>query len=327
MGEPGKTVTKFENKLGSDVNDFFPHGVTIHKGDSVQFVAGGFHIVDFPKHGGSVQPLVIPTGQSVAGSLDAAGSPFWFNGQSQVGFNPALLKSRFGKKFTYSGSKEVLSGFPPDKPKPLTVKFTKTGSFTYYCPLHPGMKGVVRVVAKGRHVPSKAQTVKAAKRQVTRDLKIAKRLASTKVPAGTVDVGAAGPHGVEFYGFFPQTLNVAVGTTVNFRMTKGSYETHTASTGPDDPEKPGGYLASISASFQGGTPTVDPRGAYPSDPPGSPAHLTPTYHGNGFWSSGPMDESNATPFQSSNSVTFSTAGTYQFYCLIHPFMHATVVVK
>src|SRR5215467_10233627 len=66
MGEPGKTVTKFENKLGSDVNDFFPHGVTIHKGDSVQFIAGGFHIVDFPKHGGSVQPLVLPTGQSVA---------------------------------------------------------------------------------------------------------------------------------------------------------------------------------------------------------------------------------------------------------------------
>jgi plastocyanin len=40
-----------------------------------------------------------------------------------------------------------------------------------------------------------------------------------------------------------------------------------------------------------------------------------------------MDESNATPLQSSNSVTFNAPGTYQFYCLIHPFMHATVVVK
>jgi plastocyanin len=327
LGEPGKTVKTFENKLSSDANAFFPNGVTIHAGDSLRFEDTSFHILDLPKRGSKAQPLVIPTGQTVAGSLDAAGSPFWFNGQQQVSFNPALLASKWGKKFTYTGSKEVLSGFPSGKPKPLTVKFTKTGKFTFYCPLHPGMKGVVRVVAKGRRAQSGKAVATAVKHQVSRDLKTAKRLGNTRVPAGTVDVGSAGPGGVEFYGFFPQTLNVAVGTTVNFRMTKGSFETHTASTGPDNPEQPGGYLATLSAAFQGGGPTIDPRAAYPSDPPGTPAHLTPGSHGNGFWHSGPLDTSNSTPFPSSNSVTFSAAGTYQFYCLIHPFMHATVVVK
>ncbi|MEA2254813.1 MAG: Cupredoxin-like domain, partial [Solirubrobacteraceae bacterium] len=29
----------------------------------------------------------------------------------------------------------------------------------------------------------------------------------------------------------------------------------------------------------------------------------------------------------SNAVTFSQAGTYTFYCLIHPFMKGTVVVQ
>jgi plastocyanin len=328
LGEPGKTVKTFENKLSSDANAFFPNGVTIHKGDSLKFIDTGFHVLDLPKRGAKAQPLVLPTGQTVAGSLDAAGSPFWFNGQQQVAFNPALLQSKWGKKLTYNGSKEVLSGFPPGgPPKPLTVKFPKTGKFTFYCPVHPGMKGVVRVVAKGRRAQSGKAVATAVKHQVARDLKTAKRLAKTRVPAGTVDVGSAGPGGVEFYGFFPQTLNVAAGTTVTFRMTKGSFETHTASTGPDNPEQPGGYLATLSAGFQGATPTIDPRAAYPSDPPGTPAHLTPTSHGNGFWNSGPLDQSNATPFQSSNSVTFSTAGTYQFYCLIHPFMHGTVVVK
>jgi plastocyanin len=327
LGEPGKTVKTFENKLGSDANAFFPNGVTIHAGDSLRFEDTSFHVLDLPKRGGKAQQLAILTGQTVAGSLDAAGSPFWFNGQQQASFNPALFASKWGKKFTYNGSKEVLSGFPTGKPKPLTVKFTKTGKFTFYCPIHPGMKGVVRVVAKGHSAPSGKAVAKAVKRQVSRDLKTAKALAKTRVPAGTVDVGSAGPGGVEFYGFFPQTLNVAVGTTVNFRMTKGSYETHTASTGPDNPEQPGGYLATLSAAFQGGSAIIDPRAAYPSDPPGTPAHLTPTSHGNGFWHSGPMDTSNATPFPSSNSVTFSAAGTYQFYCLIHPFMHGTVVVK
>ncbi len=328
MGEPANTLKTFENKYSSDVNDFFPHGVTVHVGDSVRFVPTGFHIVDFPKRGSSAQPLVTPTGQTVAGSLDAAGSPFWFNGQKDYQFNPALLASKFGKKVTYNGKKEALSGFPPNgRPKPFTVKFSKTGKFTYYCPLHQGMKGVVTVVAKSRKAPSSKQVKSAAKKQAARDLKIAKRLGNTRVPAGTVDVGSAGPHGVEYYGFFPKTINVSAGTTLSFRMTKGSFETHTASTGPDNPEQPGGYLATLSAAFQGGPPPIDPRAAYPSDPPGSPAHLTPASHGNGFWNSGPMDESSATPFQASNSVTFSQAGTYQFYCLIHPFMHATVVVK
>jgi plastocyanin len=41
-----------------------------------------------------------------------------------------------------------------------------------------------------------------------------------------------------------------------------------------------------------------------------------------------LDSSSTTPaLPSSNSVTFSTAGTYTFYCLIHPFMKGTVTVQ
>jgi plastocyanin len=39
-----------------------------------------------------------------------------------------------------------------------------------------------------------------------------------------------------------------------------------------------------------------------------------------------LDTSSATPLPSSNAVTFTAPGTYQFYCLIHPFMHGTVTV-
>ena len=41
-----------------------------------------------------------------------------------------------------------------------------------------------------------------------------------------------------------------------------------------------------------------------------------------------MDRSSTTPaLPSSNAVTFAAPGTYQFYCLIHPFMHATITVQ
>ncbi len=40
-----------------------------------------------------------------------------------------------------------------------------------------------------------------------------------------------------------------------------------------------------------------------------------------------MDTVSASPLPASNRVTFAAAGTYQFYCMIHPFMHGTVVVQ
>jgi plastocyanin len=47
MGVPLKSQPSF-SALAVDVNDFFPHGVTIHAGDSVKFVANSFHTVDLP---------------------------------------------------------------------------------------------------------------------------------------------------------------------------------------------------------------------------------------------------------------------------------------
>jgi plastocyanin len=40
-----------------------------------------------------------------------------------------------------------------------------------------------------------------------------------------------------------------------------------------------------------------------------------------------MDTSNASPLPASGAVTFGAPGSYDFYCLIHPFMKATVTVQ
>ena len=327
MGLPPSAGKSFE-RASSDVNDFFPHGVTIHVGDSVKFRPTGFHTIDFPARGAAPLPLVSPNGQKVAGANDAAGAPFWFNGQDQLGFTPALVKSAFGKRFTYTGSARIESGLPiAQRNKPIVIRFPKAGSFTYYCNVHPGMKGVVRVRAKSRRIPSARADAKALKAQVARDLKIAKRLSKTTPPAGVVDVGSAGPNGVEYFGFFPKSVTVPVGTTLRFQMSKGSREDHTATTGPgaDVEQNPFGYLGKLASSFQ--APVFDPAAVYPSDAPGAPAGLTPTAHGNGFWNSGVMDTSNASPLPPANSVKLAAAGTYQFVCLIHPFMRGTVIVR
>jgi plastocyanin len=312
-------------KYGADVNDFFPHGTTIHVGDSVRFVPTSFHTVDFPAKGGQPVPFLAPVG-TVTGAVDAAGVGFWFNGQPQLGFNAPLLQGGLGKKLTYTGAARVESGLPlSNKPKPMTVKFPKAGTYTYFCDLHPGMKGTVRVVAKSHRIPSAGADKKALKAQITRDVGVAKALTKTNPGASTVDVGSAGKYGVEIFAMLPATTNVAVGTTVKFQMTPRSFEAHTATFGPGDPEKQTGYLGQIEAASPG--PTLDGRFIYPSDQPPTVASLTPALHGNGFWNSGALDSSNATPLPTSNQVTFNAPGTYTYYCLIHPFMKGTVVVK
>jgi plastocyanin len=314
-----------------DVNDFFPHGVTIHKGDKVKFAPVGFHSVDIPVRGGDITPLISPFGSDpISGSNDAMGQAFWFNGQPQLAFTPSLFPpGAFGKKLSYNGKKEIVSGLPlAPKLKPFTVRFKKIGKFTYFCNLHAGMKGTVTVKPKGKKIPSKKADKKALKRQIARSVKTAKTLPAAKPPANTVDVGVAGKHGEELFAFVPSTLTVAPGTTVNFRMSPGTKDVHTATTGPGNPEQdPNSYLGQVAAGFN--SVPFDPRAVYPSEAPGSPAAtLTPLFHGNGFWNTGAMDGSSATPqLPSGQSVTFGALGTYEFYCMVHPFMHATVTVQ
>ena len=329
LGIPPSSNKAFE-KLGLplDVNDFFPHGITINKGDKIRFLPVGFHSFDFPARGGDMLPLIAPNGEKVSGLNDAGGSPFWFNGQDQVGFNPALLPpGNFGKKRSYNGSKRVASGLPlAEDLKPVTVTFKKTGRHTYYCNIHPGMKGTVTVRPKGKRVPSKAADKKAVKRQVASSIKTAKTLPKATPPANTVNVGVAGKGGEELFAFVPSQMTVPTGTTLSFRMSPGSYDLHTATAGPGNPEsEPNSYLGQIAASFQ--SPTFDPRAVYPSEQPPAIATLTPALHGNGFWNSAVMDTAAGNPLPASNSVTFGAPGSYDFWCMIHPFMKATVTVQ
>ena len=203
MGTPAKAAKKFQD-VGADVNDFFLHSVTIRAGDSVKFRPLGFHTADLPPRGGGGVPLIVPNGQKVANSLDAANAAFWFNGQDQVGFNPELLASGFGKRFTYNGSKRVNTGLPlAAAPKPMTVKFPKKGKYTYVCDIHPGMEGQVVVKGKRARIPTAKQDKRRLKNQIATALKRAKKLPSTTPPANTVYTGGSAKGGVEYFGMLP----------------------------------------------------------------------------------------------------------------------------
>ncbi len=317
-GGPATWAASLQKHYGAGVDNFLINRVTINAGDTVDWsgasLAGGFHTVDIPAKGGADLPLIVPSGGLVSGALDAAGNPFWFNGKvPNLGFNPSLGGPSGGT--TYDGSSRVDSGLP-SSPADFKVTFTKPGVYRYFCDVHPGMVGYVVVQRAGKRVPSARRDGNVLKAEEQHYTAVAKNLDKTKARKNSVSLGASGPGGVEVFAMFPATLSVKHGTTVRFAMAKGSREVHTASFGPVP------YLTGLSNSFQ--SPAPSPIALYASDP-----HivLTSASHGNGFANTGALDQDSTTPLPSSNTITFSEPGTYHFICLVHPFMHGTIVVK
>jgi plastocyanin len=234
-----------------------------------------------------------------------------------VGFNPALFGPSGGH--VYNGTSRIDSGIPLGKPHNFAVTFTKPGVYKFYCDVHYGMVGYVVVKPKGQTVPTAAQDAATLSAEEAAYTAEARRVDKTKTPADSVSLGASGPGGLEVFAMFPAVLHVNAGTTVTFSMSKHTRENHTASFGPVS------YLKPLAQSFTSPVPAA--QAVYPSDPPGHIV-VTPTSHGNGFASVGALNRDPATPqTQSSGTITFTTPGTYHFICLIHPFMHGTIIVK
>ena len=318
-GGPTKWAASLQKHYGAGVNNFLINKVTISAGDTVAWngasLAGGFHSVDIPAKGGQDLPLFVPNG-TVSGANDAAGNPFWFNGLPSVGFNTALFAPSGGN--VYNGSSRIDSGLAGGPSVPdFKVTFTKPGTYHYFCDVHYGMEGTIVVRPAGKPVPSAKRDANVLKAEEQHYVAEARATDKTKTHGANVSLGASAPGGLEVFAMFPSTLTVKKGTTVKFSMSKFTRETHTATFGPT------AYVNDLANAF--GPPTPTPVGIYPSDP----AHiiLTSTSHGNGFANTGVLDRDNGTPQGASNTITFTEQGTYHFICLIHSFMHGTIVVK
>jgi plastocyanin len=308
-------VPKSFRQYNPDINAFFNARTTINAGQTVSFRVLGFHSVDLAGPSNTDLPLLVP-GATVTSTNDAAGNPFWFNGKvPNLGLNPQLLAP--GHPTSYNGSTRADSGLAPRKP--WNVTFTKPGVYKFFCDVHPGMIGYIVVKAKGKAVPTTNQNQATEVKTVVRDIKVAKKLAKTKIPKDTVDLGEGASDGVELYAMFPATLTVSAGTVVSFVMPKHSDEVHTATFGPPS------YLNPLIKAV-GSAPVFPPQAIYPSDAT-MPLVLTPTSHGNGFVNTGALTQDASTHLPSSGTIDFTTPGTYHYQCLIHPFMHGTIIVK
>lgn len=302
-------------------NAFLRNTITVHVGDTVRWRFRGFHTVTVPARGKQPPAFALPTNTLVSGVNDAAGRPFWFNGQLPV-LAPNPRAAAPTKGATYNGATFRNSGLPSaTSPKPYSLRFTRAGTFTYYCAVHPGMRGRVRVVSARRRVPTEAQNRAAATAELNRLVAQARTAAAAPAKGpNIVDLGRA-PTGRRFTinAFFPSQISVKAGSAVTFTMAgQNTNEIHTVTVGA---------VTRDQVPFVTSTGIINPVAAYPSDPPNAFPPWIGTNHGNGFLNLGLRDNDAATTtIPNAGAIQFNAVGTFQLKCLVHDGMDATVTV-
>jgi plastocyanin len=183
------------------------------------------------------------------------------------------------------------------------------------------VKLTVVVRKRGAATPSVKQDRKAIAKQLEATAKLAKRLSSPKPAAHVVQAGSD-DKGVATIGFFPAAQTIKAGESVTFRMSKRSIEFHNVAFGPED------YIGEQIKAFFGEDGTLNPFVTYRSEQPGTPISFDGANHGNGFVNTGIIDANPASDFPSKETVTFTKAGTYTYYCVVHgPHMKGTITVQ
>lgn len=158
-------------------------------------------------------------------------------------------------------------------------------------------------------------------------------LTDTETITKTALVGA-GVETVAAIGFYPATLRVHAGDTVNWKINSDEIHTVTFTDGKAPPGNDpnallfdplpdavkGDIVPNFPAPIQGGGPTdlqFNPVFAFPSRQPGAPIE---TWEGTGYVNSGVLSKQPPVPGAPPNdnfSVTFPKPGIYNYLCLVH----------
>ncbi len=221
------------------------------------------------------------------------------------------------------------------------------GTYNFYCLLHrEGMTGTITVVDKDTEVPSAADQKTTGDASLA-DLSAKLQPAFTPLASLTPDTAAAGAFSEDaqeatINEFGPKEADIDVGGSVTWTVLGP----HTISFNAPESARPL-LIKDADGNWQINTETISPApegaaGQVPPDenapPPDENApppdeNAPPTlidageWDGQGFHSSGLiLSFGPGDPGFSAYKLTFTTAGTYTYLCLIHPDMEGTIKV-
>lgn len=344
---------------------FFPHEVKAHPGDTLEFIShftGEPHSVAFgtlidealaafarldpnAEPPAEIQAVLdkVPFVLSDEGGPDdlfvqAASQPCYLE-TADPPTSEACPEEQQQPPDTIDGKERFLStGFMPDQD---TAEFTLSetmapGDYTFMCLVHgPDMTAKVTVVPEATAIPGPAEVETEGRHHLEEFLGTV-RADVEKVQASTAAQAVAGVFATDEnlpssgINVLPREIDAKAGEKVTWEVNGF----HTISFNAPEDARPWmqfddkGVLVTNNKAF---TPAASPEIPEPPPPPaGAPEDAPPrvpvdagAWDGQGFHSSG-------APFSGAQmvySLAFSTPGTYQYLCLVHPDMEGTVKVS
>ena len=225
-----------------------------------------------------------------------AAPPFAVPEGDKMYWNPLILFPAGDQ--SYDGTGYHNSGVPgPDGRLSYTLTFTKPGRYSYICGIHSGMRGTVIVTDKATGTPAAALQRGRAEQ------------------AATLAAGRAR----SVLRFTREPLVVPRGSTVTWAM-RDTFEIHTVTL--TSGEKPPEFVVPEPQSSGPPRLLLNPKALVPT--------TTTQYDGTGYVNSGMLfPPGNPGKLPSSFSLTFTTPGRFEYWCLIHADVgqRGTIVVQ
>ena len=343
---------------------YFPNELSVHPGDTVQFklvdmgephtvtlgtlVDQGLAAVDKlgppsptappPPEPSELKklPSLLPEGPGDA-FQSAAQACFLASGEPSLKPDVACTTAQMTQP-AFSGKQTFFNSGWLTSDKVFQVKLASDiahGTYRYMCLLHrAGMTGKITVVAKATAVQSVAEAKQKGDKQLA-DIVTALQPAVDQLHKATADQAWAGfgSEKVQNAGineFSPKPISIPVGGSVTWTVLGP----HTISfNAPQDAK-------GVRSAAPDGSVHINVKSVAPSNSPGQappPANAPPPapnapptlidagkWDGTGFHSSGLIIS--FPPALSAYKLTFTTAGTYKYVCLIHDKMEGAVKV-
>ncbi|MAS37258.1 MAG: hypothetical protein CL610_24875 [Anaerolineaceae bacterium] len=285
-----------------EVLAFAPQSLQVHRGDTVTWVNNGFHNIHFNNE--PLPLVIVPEGE----------------GEPIPQINPAIAFPSIESGATYQGG-EANSGLPLPGVSPIfsLVMDLEPGTYSFLCDVHPGMAGVINVVASDVSIPSPQEVSMQAASELgatvgasigaTMELE-AQTFTDESIYSGQINMGSANTGRATINQFFPFVTVIQAGESVTWNNLEGGVEPHLVGW----PPVRGQDVSPI--EVEGGPPilAVGPTLA-PMTPDGASIAAGEAFNSGLIF-----------PGQS-YTLTFTEPGVYPFTCNIHPAMNGTVIVE
>jgi plastocyanin len=340
-----------------EYTDFFTRSLKVHQGDTVDFrFAIPDHLIQLASNEAAARqqlPLFTPD-ERTATEGNALGS-----GGPKIVLGPAVFLGFSGtspdcgtldNKCVFDGSGPSAPGFVGSSPDWLVQINAALGTYTYFCHLHPGMRGTLQVVRNNANVQSQNQIDRESATQFRRDQREAVALydEANQVDAQqensgptvyNVHVGVtSSDRHIAIHDMLPSKLNVKPGDIVHYRWQTNVI--HTVEFAPISP-----FGVDCETSYAPLTASNDlppcPSGAPEFDEPslplapfeviGDPGSQAPGSLLTDTSDSGLIVGASYAPYYGGLgadhwSVKAGAIGAHQYFCAIHDWMTGTISV-